>query len=89
MVDKIRLLRSPAGSIAAQMLPLWTPAEQGYREAYLNAKLARKWMDPAAHPWAALDFAGVEFGGIDACQQAIAYYRQVNSKRSASSLCVS
>ena len=63
------------GSRAAQALPLWTPVEQGYREAYLNAKLARKWMDPAAHPWAALDFAGVEFGA-GAGQQAILHYRQ-------------
>ncbi len=61
-----------------QALPLWTPEEQGYREAYLNAKLARKWLDPAAHPWAVLDFAGVEFGA-GACQQAILHYRQARS----------
>ena len=58
---------------------MWTPEEQGYREAYLNAKLARKWLDPAAHPWAALDFAGVEFGS-GACQQALSHYRQVWSQ---------
>lgn len=55
---------------------MWTLEEQKFREAYLNAKLAQKWLEPELHPWAALDFAGVEFAD-DACSKHIQHYGKV------------
>ncbi len=47
-------------------------AEQEFREAYLNCKLARQWGGGAA-PWANVDFAGVELTASTAEQHTAAY----------------
>ena len=62
--------------VCAQTLPVWSVEDQRYREAYLNAKLAHKCAEPEVNPWAALDFAGIEFPP-DACAKYMLRYQQV------------
>ncbi len=54
-----------------------TAAEQEFREAYINCKLARHWA--SAVPWAALDFVGVAFPADDMCAAHQATYEQVRA----------